>query len=72
MTFIGKVLATATGIAVYELTLRPAIAGRFERNEELEPDDRELERAIDGMSEAELETYVESERILERARRDHD
>jgi hypothetical protein len=33
VTFFGKVLATAAGIATYELVLRPAVTGRFGRGE---------------------------------------
>lgn len=54
--FVGKVLATATGIAVYELAVRPLVASRLmgskgelsgedELAQELDDADAELERA---------------------------
>jgi hypothetical protein len=65
VTFFGKVLATAAGIATYELVVRPAVTGRFGRGE-LD----ELEE-LDALSDpAELEALEAADRAYHRTKAD--
>ncbi len=67
--FIGKVLATATGIAVYELAVRPLVASRLMGGKaELTEEDeliRELDDADAELSRAERELDAQDQEFLD-------
>lgn len=69
--FFGKVLATATGIAVYELGVRPLIADRFGARaaaQELSEDELDSELEESDAQLAQLEAEIRAEEREKNAR----
>ncbi|MEE8508447.1 MAG: hypothetical protein V3T07_05225 [Myxococcota bacterium] len=68
-SFIGKVLATASGIAVYEIVVRPRVASRLMGTSAEPSEAAELERELDEsdarLAEAERELAAQDRALLE-------
>ncbi len=68
-SFIGKVLATASGIAVYEIVVRPLVASRLMGPSDEPSEAAELERELDEsdarLAEAERELAAQDRALLE-------
>ena len=66
--FFGKVAATAAGIALYEVAVRPLIASRLMGKEAQLNEDAELERELDDadreLARAEAELDAQDEEFL--------